>query len=206
MKLLFFDLETTGLDHKIHGIHQLSGKIVVGGVVKEAFDFKVKPHANALIDPGALSVAKVSEAQVLAYPPMNRVFANFKTVLNRYVSPYDTIDKFHLVGYNNAGFDNNFLRAWFEVNGDKYFGSYFWSDSIDVLCLASNHLRPVRPSMANFKLRTVAEKMGITVDNEKLHDAMYDIELTHQIYDLICAPVELPSDLHDRFPEQIGTL
>jgi DNA polymerase-3 subunit epsilon len=36
--------------------------------------------------------------------------------------------------------------------------------------------------MSDFKLRSVAKQVGIEVDESKLHDAQYDIELTYQIY------------------------
>lgn len=39
MKLVLFDLETTGTDCVKNGIHQISGKIIINGEVKETFDF-----------------------------------------------------------------------------------------------------------------------------------------------------------------------
>lgn len=36
--------------------------------------------------------------------------------------------------------------------------------------------------MENFKLMTVARTMGIEIDENKLHDATYDIELTRDIF------------------------
>lgn len=41
MKLLFFDLETTGTNPGRNGIHQISGQVVIDGIVKESFDFHV---------------------------------------------------------------------------------------------------------------------------------------------------------------------
>ena len=70
-------------------------------------------------------------------------------------------------------------------NGDKYFGSYFWSNSIDVMVLATLRLLGVRPTMENFKLMTVAKTVGVQIDESKLHDAMYDIYLTREIYNRI---------------------
>lgn len=40
----------------------------------------------------------------------------------------------------------------------------------------------VRNDMENFKLMTVAKTMGIEIDENKLHDATYDIELTRDIF------------------------
>jgi DNA polymerase-3 subunit epsilon len=185
MKLFFFDLETTGTNPARHGIHQISGEIVIGNKVQETFNFHVQPNPKATIDPAALRVSGVTEEQIKAYPPMREVYHQLIDLLSRYVDRYDRKDKFFLVGYNNTGFDNNFLRGFFKQNGDDYFGSWFWSNSIDVMVLATQYLLRERPGMENFKLSTVAQQMGITVDKDDLHSADYDIALTKAIYDRI---------------------
>ena len=185
MKLVFFDLETTGTNPGKNGIHQISGLIEIDGVEKERFDFKVQPNPNAVIEEEALKVAGVTREQVLAYPPMNGVYKTFVDMLSKYVDKFNKKDKFFLVGYNNAAFDNQFLRGFFLQNNDKYFGSWFWSNSIDVMVLASNKLANKRHDMENFKLSTVAKFIGIDVQDDKLHDAMYDIDLTKSIYDIV---------------------
>lgn len=185
MKLLFFDLETTGTSPAKHGIHQISGKIVIDGVVKEAFDFHVRPNPKALIEDAALEVAGVTREQILAYPPMEDVYRQIVAMLGKYVNKYDKKDKFFLVGYNNASFDDPFLRGFFMQNGDMYFGSWFWANAIDVMVLASDYLADRRPEMENFKLATVAKFLGIEVDDAHLHDAGYDIDLTMRVYDIV---------------------
>lgn len=185
MKVVFFDLETTGTLVNKHGIHQLSGEIVIDGETKETFDLRVQPNPKAEIVQEALDVAGVTKEQILAYPPMGEVYKQFSALLDKYVSKYDKKDKFFLAGYNNASFDNQFLRAWFLQNGDKYFGSYFWSNSIDVMVMATPFLAAYRPMMENFKQGTVAKALGIEVDDEKLHDALYDIKICRSIYDVV---------------------
>ena len=185
MKLFFYDLETTGINPGKNGIHQISGQIVIDGEVKEEFDFHVRPNPKAVIEEEALAVAGVSKEQILSYPTMEYVFGQVIEMLSKYVDKYDKNDKFYLVGYNNASFDNQFFRGFFLQNGDKYFGSWFWSNSIDVMVLASQYLIDKRASMPNFKQCTVAETLGIKVEEEKLHDAMYDIYLCKSIYDII---------------------
>lgn len=64
MKLLFFDLETTGVNPGKNGIHQISGEIVIDGVSKEQFDFHVQPNPKAIIEEEALKVAGVTREQV----------------------------------------------------------------------------------------------------------------------------------------------
>ena len=185
MKVVFFDLETTGTLVNKHGIHQLSGEIVVDGETKETFDFRVQPNPKAEVLQEALDVAGVTKEQIMAYPPMGEIYSKFTAMLDKYVSKYDKKDKFFLAGYNNASFDNQFLRAWFLQNGDKYFGSYFWSNSIDIMVMATPYLATKRAEMENFKQGTVAKTLGIQVDDSKLHDALYDIEICRAIYDIV---------------------
>jgi len=181
-KLFFLDLETTGVLYWKNGIHQISGCIQIDGEVKESFDFKVKPNPSAIIELEALKVAGVTIDEVNQYEDMKLVHSKITAMLSKYVDKFSKTDKFHIVGYNNASFDNSFFRAFFTQNGDNYFGSWFWSDSIDCMVLASNKLRKVRSQMENFKLMTVAKQLGIEVDKSKLHDAEYDIYLTREIY------------------------
>ena len=70
MKILFFDLETTGVLPNKHGIHQISGEIVIDGETKESFDFKVRPNPKAEITQEALDVAGVTRYQILPYPTL----------------------------------------------------------------------------------------------------------------------------------------
>lgn len=187
MKLLFFDLETTGTNPGRNGIHQISGEIVIDGVSKEQFDFHVQPNPKAIIEDEALKVAGVTREQVLAYPPMSQVYSDFVSMLGKYVDKFNKKDKFFLVGYNNAAFDNQFLRGFFLQNGDQYFGSWFWSNSIDVMVLASAFLMNKRTEMENFKLSTVAKFLGVDVNDKDLHNAFYDIALTKAVYDIVTA-------------------
>ena len=185
MKILYFDLETTGVKYWKHGIHQIGGIIEIDGEVKESFNFFVQPHEKAIIEEEALAIAKVQKEDIEKYPKQYVIHRELKDILGKYVDTYDKKDKFFLCGYNNAGFDNDFLRAFFVQCNDKYFGSWFWSSSLDVMVLASNYLKEKRSEMENFKLHTVAKELGIEVDEAKLHDAKYDIELTRAIYKIV---------------------
>lgn len=184
-KLFIYDVETTGVQHWRNSIHQLSCLIIINGEVKEELDFKVRPHEKAIIEPEAIAISNVTQEQIMAYPTQWEVYQKLLAVLGKYVNKFDKKDKFHLAGFNNAPFDNQFFRAFFAQNNDKYFGSWFWADTIDLMCLASNFLRHRRHEMENFKLMTVAKHLGIEVDEEKLHDAIYDLKLTYQILNII---------------------
>ncbi len=185
MKEFFFDLETTGVKYWKNGIHQIAGAIVIDGTLTEEFNFKVRPNPNATIEEEALSIAGVTKQQIMQYPPMEDVYNSLIALLGKYIDKYDKYDKFFLIGYNNSSFDNQFLRAFFTQNGDNYFGSWFWSSQIDVMVLAAFELMSERAKMENFKLMTVAKQIGLSIDETKLHDASYDIQLTIQIYNAI---------------------
>ncbi len=49
MKVLFFDLETTGTLVSRHGIHQISGMVVIDGEIREKFNLHVRPNPKAEI-------------------------------------------------------------------------------------------------------------------------------------------------------------
>ena len=182
MKLLFYDLETTGIKYWRNGIHQISGEIVINGESKEKFNFNVCPNFGCEVDEEALKVCNVTREQIFSYPDMQDVYRDFTNMLSKYVDKFDKNDKFFLVGYNNASFDNSFLKAFFVQNGDKFFYSWFWVNSIDVMVLATQHLMHERHNMKDFKQETVARALNIELDSSKLHDASYDIWLTKEIY------------------------
>lgn len=183
MKYFLYDLETTGLDSKKNAIHQLSGKVIINGVVKETFDIHMQPFAGAEISDEALRIGNVTRGQIASYQPQREAYKQVMAILSKYVNKFDKTDKMYLVGFNNVRFDNDFFRAFFERNGNHYFGSYFWSDSMDCMIFASALLAPKRSQMPNFKQSTVAQYLGVTVAEDKLHNANYDIELCQAIFE-----------------------
>lgn len=150
MKIFFFDLETTGISCTRHGIHQVSFDIVIDGKTKESANLRVRPHPAAVIEQAALDIAGVTKEQILSYPDMKEGYEKLIETLSKYVDRYNRSDKFFLAGYNNSAFDNQFLRAFFTQNGDKYFGSWFWSNSIDIMVLATEYLLEKRSNMEDF--------------------------------------------------------
>jgi len=157
----------------------------------ERFDIRLAPNPAATIEQEALDVAGVTLEQVQSYQPMEEGYRQLVGILSKYVNKFDKRAKMYLVGYNNAGFDNNFLRALFQQCGDKYFGSWFYPNCMDVYVMVTPFLMGVRNDMENFKLMTVARTMGIDIDENKLHDATYDIELTRDIFYRIIGKMDI---------------
>ena len=202
---MYYDLETTGVDYKVSSVRQISGFLEIDGKVTDEFNFMVKPIVKNLLgfehnvwvgeeisingviwNKGAIDLVKsqgISSKDVENYTPHMEIYEQIVNMLLKYISRYNNKEKFHLIGFNNRFFDDPFFRKWFEDCGDKYFGSYFWADSIDALCIASHYLKDRRHEMENFKLMTVARFLGIEVDESQLHDALYDVKLTKEIYE-----------------------
>ena len=188
MKIFYYDVETCGLNPRLHSIHQLSAIIEVDGKVMERLDYKIAPHPKSKIDSAALAICGVTEEQIRAYPDASVQFHRLKATLLKYVDPFDKTDGFYRCGFNNAAFDNEFLRVFFDLAGDNSHFTIFRSESFDVMVFAAHYLAPVRATMPSFKLHRVAKTLGIEVDKERLHDALYDVELTKKIYDWMAMP------------------
>jgi DNA polymerase-3 subunit epsilon len=184
MKKLFLDVETTGINEEIHAIIQLSGIIEVDNVVLKEFNFRVKPHPGAVIDKAALEVSATTLEDLQTYTPPYEVFDQFFTLLENYVNPFDKKDKFFFIAYNST-FDERFIRKFFLRHNNNYYASYFWTPSLDVMSLALEKLLEKRSQMPNFKLITVAKTLDIALDENAFHDALYDIQVTREIYQKI---------------------
>ena len=194
-KLLFVDVETTGTDPFRHGLIQVSGCVQIGDQVKEEFDYFVRPYSEDLIEDEALKVTGIDRRQLLppTHPDILKidrqefldpqdVYARLSVMFGQYVDKFNRSDKFQLIGYNAHSFDMPFLRRFWEKNGDRFFGSWFWFPCLDVMLVWAQILQEDRSSMSNFKLATVARHCGLEVDDGRLHDSGYDIELTRKLW------------------------
>lgn len=188
----FIDVETTGVDPLENGIHQIAGAIFQSGKVLEKFDFKVRPHKGTKINLEALSVTPdVTKDIIKKYPKPKVIHKQLIEVLSKHIDKFDKNSKAFLVGYN-INFDHSFLRNWFLDCGDKYFGSWFWSNPIDVMSLAGECLNYRRAGIENFKLGTVCQAMGLPVNTKKQHKPLYDVLLTVDLYKAIKLNNDLP--------------
>jgi DNA polymerase-3 subunit epsilon len=115
-KLLFLDVETTGLNAAVNGIVQLSGIIEIDGEVKEAFDYRLKPFPEDEISDEALVVSGITREELTTYEEPHKIYKKLKELLSKYVNPYDRLsERFIAVGYNFQ-FDYDFLNSFFVKN------------------------------------------------------------------------------------------
>jgi DNA polymerase-3 subunit epsilon len=181
----FIDVETGGFDPEGCALLQIAGIIehtVKGKREEEPFNFHIKPFDADQVDPKALAINNLTKEQISGFESPATVHDNLLKLWGSFVDCYDKRDKMFFIGYNSHSFDMPFVREFFRKCGDKFFGSWFHYPSIDVMILAAHHMMDKRRWMPDFKLMTVADRLGIEVDKSKLHDAFYDIEITREVY------------------------
>jgi len=185
-KCAFIDTETTGLDRHNHNIFQLSGIITDPDLnVLEKFNFKFQPFdidnfEQEAIDRTGVNKEDLRNLEMIA----PEAYQEFIKVLSRHCNKYDKTDKLQMIAYNSV-FDSDFLREFFIKNGDNYYGSYFWNPAICVYQASAWFAMRVRGAFTNFKLKTLCVSAGIKWDDDKAHDAMYDVEQTLELFKYI---------------------
>lgn len=194
-KLLFLDLETTGVDPLRHGVYQIACHYAtvirhptthwaMDIEIQGSFNSYIRPFMEDEIDPDAISKGVVSVEDFASFPDPLDVHTQFTEWMSQYVDKYDKRDKFSLINYWGH-FDASFLRQFFANCGDKYYGSWFWSAPIDIASIVHSHLIHGGDETfawpSDFKLATVAAVFGVLPEGE-LHDARTDVTLLANLY------------------------
>ncbi len=186
-KVLWLDVETTGLDCRKHGLREVGFIIEIDGVEVDRGVFKINPFTyttkDVEIDDYALEISKVSIEDLESYDRVSYCFKELMKKLVKYVNVNDKNDCFVIAGYNTA-FDIGFIKEWFKEMGllDSY-KDLFHYKSLDVFSIvfALRHLG--LNSAENDKLETMCNYFGIEIE---AHNALSDIEATKKLYELIC--------------------
>lgn len=176
-KLLYFDVETTGLNPAVHDIIQLSGIIEYDGRKIDGFNFNVRPLDFEVIDPNSLKVTGKTIEELKEYPEASEVYFNLLKVFEAHINRYDRDDKFIPVAYNGK-FDMDFLINFFMKHEDKYFGSWLSWDLIDPMAIARYFFIMNNIPIENFTLSTVCDYFKIPL---VAHDSMNDIIATREV-------------------------
>ena len=185
-RLVFFDLETGGVDPKRHPIIQIAAIAVdQDGDVLEAFEAKItfdRKRANSYslrknhYHPGIWA----REAR-----DGREVAGEFAAFLKRHAT-YSQLsaegreyDVAQLVAHN-AGFDGPFLQTWFEK-----LGNYLPARRL-VLCTLQlalwRHALTGSASPSNFQLSTLCAFYGISFHAAAAHEAFTDVLATVQLF------------------------
>ena len=186
-KVLWLDVETTGLDCRKHGLREVGFIIEIDGVEVDKGVFKINPFTyttrDVEIDDYALEISKVSIEDLESYDRVSYCFKELMKKLVKYVNVNDKNDCFVIAGYNTA-FDIGFIKEWFKEMGllDSY-KDLFHYKSLDVFSIVFALRHIGLNSAENDKLETMCNYFGIEIE---AHNALSDIEATKKLYELIC--------------------
>lgn len=180
MKILWLDTETTGLNKEKCDIIQLAGIIVIDGEEKERFNFHCQPIDWGCIEPVALEKTNMTVEKLKEFPLPFQAYQDFINIIDKYIDRYNKEDKFYLAGHN-VQFDMEFLRTFFNKMGEKYFGSYFYYKTIDLMAFCTILHTAGLINLTSWKLDEIAKYLQIPV-NENLHDAAIDVDLTRKCF------------------------
>jgi len=176
---LWYDVETTGLKPKKAGIVQLAAILVKDNTIVDTFNQSINPETynrDVEITEEALKINKLTNYKEFKSAELvMKEFLHFLTV-------NCPKDKVKLFGYNNSTFDKFFLESYFKDQG-KDISTYIYWKQIDIfeLVKALQYMKVI-PKSFNQKLATVAKSLDIEVREDKLHNALYDVDLTRGIY------------------------
>lgn len=177
MKILWFDVETTGLNNYKNDIIQLACLVEKEGKIVEEKEFRMRPFDLNAVEQEALNVNGRTLEEIKAWPDPKQAFRELISFLGNHVSKYDRADKFYPAGFN-VNFDVGFLKNFFKKNGDNYFGSWFNYKYIDPLQLVFVLEYCGECRFPNNRLGTLCQELGIEI---KAHDAMSDIKATYEL-------------------------
>ncbi len=181
-KLLFVDVETTGIDENLNEPHQISLMIVISGKLARTHTLYAQPINWNTISPEALEKCNVTLETLKTYPKPEITHQRLVQIFDLFVDKFNPQDKFICVG-QNVRFDMKMLNAWFRKLQDPYF--YSWVNSrmeLDILPLTRwfQYLK-LLPELPDSKLGTICQALGIR--QEKEHDAADDIAVTKKVFD-----------------------
>lgn len=178
MKILYFDVETTGLNPRVNDIVQLAGIIEIDGEIKERFNYRIQPFSFENISQEALDITGNTIEGLKNHTKPFVIYKELINMFSRYVDKFNKADKFVPVGYN-VNFDIGFLREWFIKNGDLYYGSWINYKYVDPLAVFYMLESIGKVNYPDYKLSTVCEHLGFSID---AHDALSDISATRDVY------------------------
>ncbi len=193
-RIVFYDLETGGLDPQKHPVIQFAGVAVHVDrwEVMEELELKIR-FRESDCDPEALEANSYNRV-VWAGEAVNRnaairriglFFRDHATVpMEKSKKPGEYWWACQTGGHNAARFDDAFLRAMFDSANEFCIASFMVLDTLQLAMWANlqERLRAPDPDAVeeppNLKLETLCDRMGIPLE---AHDALEDVRATAEL-------------------------
>ncbi len=162
-EIIFFDLETSGLNPISDEIIEIGAIKVKNGVVLDTYQKLIKPERPIS--------AEITSLTHITNDMLNKEGIDAATALQGFV---DFIGDRKLVGHNILGFDLPFVHYALK----KHLDIKIDNPAEDTLKMARVMLKKVK----DYKLNTVAQHLGYYVDPEVLHRSVDDSRLAAEVY------------------------
>ena len=186
-KIVWLDLETTGINPKLNGILEIGAIMEIDGEVVSTFQSYMRPAPELVIEDEALGVNGIDRERIATFPTEREAVGAFQAWLSQYIDKFDKTDK-ALIGGFNVHFDIDFLMALWNRLGDKYFGSWFRYHPVDLRAFSAFHLRDKWASLPDGKLMTVTRailgesRVDSILSEGVAHSALTDIGATREAF------------------------
>ena len=180
-KILWVDVETTGLSPKRNGIISIAAFMMVDGAidpVKGRFVAEMNPVGREIED-SALAVNGLNREQIASFHDWQHVGIEFATWMASFCTVFP-MDKAVCGGYGTS-FDVRMIKNWFPETGAYGFHDFIEPTLLDVCEMAKRSLHPDLCLLPNKKLSTVSKALGIDLGN-KAHNAEADILATIEVW------------------------
>lgn len=162
----FLDVETTGLDPKLHEIVEISAVAVDGSVL---LDTKVKPVNIETASARALEVNGYNEADWANAPTFDEIKDDVMKAL-----------KHKVVVAHNPNFDRSFVIEALDRCGVEKAYRKVRRHVVDTTTLAWEHLVPC--GLDRLNLEAICEFLGVPLDRETRHGSLPDAQACRGAY------------------------
>jgi len=212
-KFLYLDTETTGLHPNPHSkkgvlvpgcdIIELAYICEIDGMVVGNRVHKIQPVDWESIEPKALEVNKTTVEDLRKYPSASDVFKEVLADFYKYKAMGTSGEKLIMVAHN-VDFDKQFLMSFFEKqNKIKAIFSLFdlGMSQCTMRMAATKKLKMAREGkeigFTKVGLEKVAKAIGVEIQKDRLHSALYDTELCKEIFHKLFYDEEFSSNFKE---------
>ena len=177
-KIIYFDVETTGLDFEKNEIIQFAGIIEIDGKTREELEFKMRPDNYKSISNKSLEITGLTVEDIKKFPfSQEEGYKKILALFDKYIDKFDKKDRFIYAGHSVIHFDFEFLNRLFLKYDNPYLRSYL-GDPLDSFQL----VRILRVlgilNVQRLKLEDLCSHFKIDIE---AHDALEDIRANRKL-------------------------
>lgn len=171
-RILVEDTETGGLDNKVDSLLQVGFMVYEDGKLLDKLKINIE-HEKYFVTKEALKINGINLATHEGVTPEKAV----KEIIS-FVKKY--FDKPAQVLGHNVSFDVGFVKELFAQQGENY-DKVFSYRLLDTSALARMlvHFGYLKNGG---RLCDIARELGVEYNENQLHDALYDCEVTHEVF------------------------